>query len=433
MNTDSNLEDQYAALNIEEDEEEGLLFEGEHDEAFEIDDRWCLVGRFLTHRSIDFQAMQNKMAQLWQPGRGMYVKELENNLYLFQFYHEVDIERVKEGSPWTFDRVPLLFERLKQGKNPRSVPLNRIDFWVQLHNLTTGFMSETVIRGLGNYLGEYVKSDPNNFVGVWRDYLRIRVKINVTQPLKRKKKLIKQGGLSCHALFKYEDLPTFCFICGVLGHSERFCDRLFDTPYDQLDKPYGLEMKAPPRRRNYAAGARWLKPGIATKTGGASSSDHSTVSNSINAVSSTAKQSSKSGYGQHGINQAQNVGFNQNKSISAANQATRNMEEDFPLLNERPNKESVGKEQFQTEEGGTDMANLINNEEALLIIENKRRRMGFANQSGLLVMENVGHGTNVENTTGPTDLIDVDMDAEANGSTKNLFGAGSGSQTRQEL
>uniref|UniRef100_A0A803PA88 DUF4283 domain-containing protein n=1 Tax=Cannabis sativa TaxID=3483 RepID=A0A803PA88_CANSA len=66
-----NLTENYASFSIEDDDEEGLLFEAGEDGLAEIDDRWLLVGRFLTNRSIDFQAMQNKIASLWQPGRGL--------------------------------------------------------------------------------------------------------------------------------------------------------------------------------------------------------------------------------------------------------------------------------------------------------------------------------------------------------------------------
>lgn len=40
----------------------------------DIDVRWCLVGWFLTESTMDFQAMQHKMAPLWKPGKGLYVK-----------------------------------------------------------------------------------------------------------------------------------------------------------------------------------------------------------------------------------------------------------------------------------------------------------------------------------------------------------------------
>ena len=79
------------------------------------------------------------------------------------------------------------------------------------------------------------------------------------QPLKIKMQLERSNGLTCCVQFKYEDLPTFCFICGVLGHSERFCDRLFTTPKEQILKPYGLFLKAAPHRRNHTIGDRWLR------------------------------------------------------------------------------------------------------------------------------------------------------------------------------
>lgn len=101
------------------------------------------------------------------------MKELENNRYIFQFYHEVDIKKVINGSPWTFGRFPLLFERLKPGDNPRTLFINKLDLWVQLHGMNPGYMSQRVVKDVGNYIGEYIESDNNNFVGVWREYLRV--------------------------------------------------------------------------------------------------------------------------------------------------------------------------------------------------------------------------------------------------------------------
>ncbi|KAF4363665.1 hypothetical protein F8388_026273 [Cannabis sativa] len=116
---------------------------------------------------------QHIMADLWKPVRGMYVKELSPNLFLFQFYHEMDIHRVITGSPWTFDRKHLILERLKEGDNPKAMKLDKMEMWVQIHDLQPGCMTEAVVRAAGAYLGGFVETDPNNFIGVWKDYLRL--------------------------------------------------------------------------------------------------------------------------------------------------------------------------------------------------------------------------------------------------------------------
>ncbi|KAF4377086.1 hypothetical protein F8388_017490 [Cannabis sativa] len=138
------MDEQYAAMNLGEDDDGYLMYDNDTGENVDLDDRWCLVGRFLMERTIDFDAMQHKMTSLWRPVRGLFAKELEPNLFLFQFYHDMDIDRVMEGSPWTFDRIPLIFDRLKPGENPRCVTPITLEFWVQVHGAK--------IRG-GNHAG----------------------------------------------------------------------------------------------------------------------------------------------------------------------------------------------------------------------------------------------------------------------------------------
>lgn len=185
--------DQYAAINLEEEESGGISYAEEEISDRGIDTRWCLVGRFLSDRLIDFEKMQDSLASLWKPSRGVYIRKFEPNLFLFQFYHEVDITRVIEGSPWTYDRMQLVFELLNEGDNPRLIQINKLDFWVQLHDIQPGFMTERVCKDVGNYIGEFLESDKNNFTGVWRDYLHIRVRMQIDKPLKRRMKIKKMG------------------------------------------------------------------------------------------------------------------------------------------------------------------------------------------------------------------------------------------------
>uniref|UniRef100_A0A803PAD7 Zinc knuckle CX2CX4HX4C domain-containing protein n=1 Tax=Cannabis sativa TaxID=3483 RepID=A0A803PAD7_CANSA len=58
--------------------------------------------------------------------------------------------------------------------------------------------------------------------------------------------------------FKY-DVPTICFICGIMGHSNRFCPRRFDVLDGKIIKPYGEWMRVKPICKNHTIRAKWLK------------------------------------------------------------------------------------------------------------------------------------------------------------------------------
>lgn len=232
--------------------------------------------------------MQQTLTSIWRPEKGVYIMEIDTNLYMFQFYHELDIKRVLEGSPWSFNRKALIITRMKVGDILRVVDLNTLDLWVQVHDLRSGFMTEKVLKEVGNYIGAYMDSCSNNFVGVWREYLRVRVKIDLTKPLKRRMKMRRTGDEWFWIIFKYENVPTFCFICGLMGHSDKFYSKFFDTPESEIVRPYGSWMRASVKRHIKPIGAKWLRDGSGDRrlnNGGVSGDSSGKQPNQNNLVS----------------------------------------------------------------------------------------------------------------------------------------------------
>lgn len=51
-----------------------------------------------------------------------------------------------------------------------------------LYDVPIGYVNEAVAKVMGNYIGIYIAYDTKNIKEVWKDYMRVRVEIDVRQP-----------------------------------------------------------------------------------------------------------------------------------------------------------------------------------------------------------------------------------------------------------
>ncbi|CAN1815741.1 hypothetical protein LINPERHAP1_LOCUS27552 [Linum perenne] len=88
--------------------------------------------------------------------------------------------------------------------------------------------------------------------------MRIRVRMDIRNPIKRGKKVVKPNGEWSIAKFRYEKLPTFCYICGRMGHIDRHCEIFFRTPDEDIIRKWDKSQRAPPRKSQVLGGEQWL-------------------------------------------------------------------------------------------------------------------------------------------------------------------------------
>lgn len=60
------------------------------------------------------------------------------------------------NGPWTFKNVMLVTNVIQAGEDPTKVPLNEVEFWIQIYDLSSGYMSEIVDKQLGNFFENIV-------------------------------------------------------------------------------------------------------------------------------------------------------------------------------------------------------------------------------------------------------------------------------------
>ena len=64
----------------------------------------------------------------------------------------------------------------------------------------------------------------------------------INRPLRKGGNIVNPDGEKFWVSFKYERLPTFCFLCGILGHDERHC--LGNSNIPEAHRQYGDWLRA---------------------------------------------------------------------------------------------------------------------------------------------------------------------------------------------
>ena len=95
-------------------------------------------------------------------------------------------------------------------------------------------MSKGVGRDIGNSMGCFIEIDKRANQSKQAKFMRTRVDLPIDKPLRRGGNVVGMDGDKYWVHYKYERLPTFCFLCGIMGHDDKHCqaypDRQNATP-----------------------------------------------------------------------------------------------------------------------------------------------------------------------------------------------------------
>ncbi|XP_058783267.1 uncharacterized protein LOC131657939 [Vicia villosa] len=231
------------------EEEEGV--EAEPDEVNGDDSfQRSLAGKLWTDSSFNIRAFKSTMVAAWKLRNPVEIQELSKNLFVFKFSTKRDLESVWKNGPWSFDRALLVLSRITGEEQPADLSMHYGVFWTRVYELPLVLRSEAMARKLGNIMGNFEEMDTKEAYRNGR-FLRIKVSLDLRKPLKRGTVVkFKEKNLRAH--FKYERLPTFCYICGRIGHQLKDCESLEELneegfeDLDEQDLSFGNWLRASP-------------------------------------------------------------------------------------------------------------------------------------------------------------------------------------------
>lgn len=230
------------AITLEGEEADKFIFEGQMKEKGFRVIAGCLVGKILLARGINREGLKTALSQAWCTVRDFKIESLGSNVFMFKFTSEVDKKRVLNGGPWHFDRALIVLQEPKGIGSIKKQSFSHASFWIQIHNVPLMCMDTSIIRELGARVRRVEDIGTNAHGECFGEFVRIRVSVDITKPLKKLIVLKQEGEEDIPMPVVYERLPDFCFCCGCIGHQFRECTEYRGQQKEDL--PFGPWLKA---------------------------------------------------------------------------------------------------------------------------------------------------------------------------------------------
>jgi hypothetical protein len=219
-----------------------------------------MVGKLLTERTITKEVLKIPMVCAWKPTGSVSFRTLGPNLFVIDFEKWWDKDRILEGRPWTFDGD--LFSLVDfDGLTPvAELEFEKAAFWVRMYKLPLTCMGREVGLQVGSTVGEVEDIDDLDDGVGWGEYLRVKIRIDLTKPLSRGR-IIKVQEKDIWVAFQYEKIPRFCFTCGIVVHCSKKCGEYGGRRVQRAEgtEDFGpwLRVASPSRRTSQRPG--WSK------------------------------------------------------------------------------------------------------------------------------------------------------------------------------
>ncbi|GMI95092.1 hypothetical protein HRI_003178500 [Hibiscus trionum] len=219
----ANLHVMMANLRFTDKEKAALLESTPSDEvSMAADVKFGLVGKVITPRLISTNTFICVFPSI-MADENMEIMALKPGIFLFKVPTELNLESLLRHGPWLFDGEPIAMTLFRPTLSLDEYRFDTMTWWIRVYGLPLDKMTMSMASKIGACFGELDHVDCRQINENLGDYFRVKVELNITQPLLRMVMLPngEDGPRICP--IQYEKLQKFCYFCGVLGHELKLC------------------------------------------------------------------------------------------------------------------------------------------------------------------------------------------------------------------
>lgn len=136
-----------------------------------------VLGRF-----VRYTALYTKISALWKPSSGFRLIELDEGCFLVKLFSNDDYQNALLGGPWVVMGHYLTVHPWEPTISPQNLEIENVYGWVRLPSLPYHYYHKSVLRAVGDLIGDVQKIDYNTSDGTKARFARLAVKINLTKP-----------------------------------------------------------------------------------------------------------------------------------------------------------------------------------------------------------------------------------------------------------
>ncbi|CAO2149240.1 unnamed protein product [Urochloa humidicola] len=232
------------------------------------------VGKVLADKLVNAEGLGQALGRIWCPIKGVGCKDLGENHFLFTFHQAAGKRRALEDGPWMSGKDLVVMADYDGSKTVEEMEFNFIPIWVRVFKLPLGLMHRAMGEAIGGEVGEFMEMDKEEDDTTVGRFLRIKVKLDIRKPLMRgvTVQVEKEDGgerpVWCPLVYEY--LPDFCYTCGLIGHTDKQCEKkLGKGEVQQFSK--ALRFLPDKRRFEESVGDRFASSHLPWRVGGSGS------------------------------------------------------------------------------------------------------------------------------------------------------------------